>query len=341
MRIKIEQLETATAPESVLSELAEYHDVLDAENIPGDPPTPVAMRIAKWRHSFARFPEFRWILREHGEIAAVGLVHYDVEENLANGMGAVHVHPTRRGRGYARLLATPVLDHLEEQGRTRFETWIKRGHPAESLAEGLGLKSVYQERRSRLLIAELDRGLMRSWVERAMERASDYELLAMESPFPEDYLGKFCAMMEIMNTAPTEDYEVDDETITPETWRDIEDNVLKSQSQIHNLTVVHKPSGDFVGFTQMKTQDLQPDLAWQWDTGVHPDHRNRGLGRWLKAAMIERIILEYPEVERVDTHNAGSNEPMLNINIAMGFEAVLEENAWQGDLGTVRERLGA
>jgi GNAT superfamily N-acetyltransferase len=104
---------------------------------------------------------------------------------------------------------------------------------------------------------------------------------------------------------------------------------------------VHKPSGEFAGYTQIKTQDLQPDLAWQWETGVDPAHRNKGLGRWLKAAMIERIISEYPAVERVDTFNAGSNEPMLNINIAMGFEPIHLSHAWQGDLATARERLRA
>ena len=341
MAAHVEHIDTTTAPESLLVELAALYDGLDAEELPGDPPTPLAKRIADWRMSFARFPINRWVLRSDGEIVGVAISQYDVEENLENGMGRIAVRPDQRGRGYGRMLATGVFDHLEKEDRTRFETWIKKGSPAEQLAERVGLKSVLSERRSRLLTAEVDRQLMRSWIDRAVERASDYELISMEAPFPEEHLQKYCDMMLIMNSAPLEDYEMEDEHITPEDWRDIEASVLAGQNSVLNLTAVHKPTGEFVGYTQVKTQGLQPELAWQWDTGVHPDHRNRGLGRWLKAAMMEKIVTEHPEVQRIDTENAGSNEPMLNINLAMGFEAIHEANAWQGDLATVRERFGA
>jgi GNAT superfamily N-acetyltransferase len=199
---------------------------------------------------------------------------------------------------------------------------------------------VLGERRSRLLLEEVDFDLMRRWIDRATERAADYTLLAMDAPYPEAALDKFCTMMQIMNTAPLEDYEMEEEHITPENWRDIEASVLQGQNQIHNLTAVHRPTGEFVGYTQLKTQGLQPDLAWQWDTGVHPDHRNKGLGRWLKAAMVMKVATEHPEVKRIDTENAGSNEPMLNINLAMGFKPIHEAGVWQGDLATARASLG-
>ena len=89
----------------------------------------------------------------------------------------------------------------------------------------------------------------------------------------------------------------------------------------------------------MINQRLEPWLAYQDDTGVDPEHRNKGLGRWLKAAMAKRFVSEFPDVTAIETGNAGSNEPMLNINIAMGFKTVLEVNAWQGDIATVREAL--
>jgi hypothetical protein len=57
--------------------------------------------------------------------------------------------------------------------------------------------------------------------------------------------------------------------------------------------------------------------------------------------MIKRIVGSHPDVSRVDTFNAGSNEPMLNINVEMGFRPIHISYAWQGDLATVRERLRA
>ena len=341
MAFEIQPVDAPTAPESLLLELAGYYEIVEAEDMPGDPPTPAEVLIAHWRHFTTQHPVFRWLLRDDDGIAAVAVATYDTAQNLENAQGRVHVHPDKRGMGYARAIATPLLDLLEKEGRHRFDTWIKQGDPAEHLVRDLGLKSVYEEKRSRLSIASLDMGLMRSWVERARDRASDYELAYYESPLPDDLLEKFCDFAYVMNTAPREDYESEDEVLTPETWRDLEEKVVASKCRLHTIIAVHRPTGDFAGYTQLKTQDLQPELAWQWDTGVDPAHRNKGLGRWLKAAMIERIVADNPRLTRVDTYNAGSNEPMLNINVEMGFEPVHISHVWQGTLSTVRERLRA
>lgn len=341
MGIEITQINTETAPEPLLRELADYYVVVEAEDRPGDPPTPYEMQLADWRNLLPHLPVTRWILRQDGYIAAVAVAVVETEQNLENGFGRIHVHPERRGQGLARRLATPMFDYLESQGRVRFDTWAKKDEPVEDLLVSLGLKSVYGEKRSRLEISELDLDLMSQWVSRAQDRASDYELRYYRSPLPEHLVEDFCDLAYIMNTAPREDYEVDDEVLTPQMWHDLEKAVAESQCQLHNLIAVHEPSGAFAGYTQIKTQDLEPDLAWQWDTGVHPDHRNKGLGRWLKADMILRIVEEFPQVSRVDTFNAGSNEPMLAINVEMGFVPIHMSNTWQGDLATVRQRFRA
>ena len=337
----IEQIDPTEAPETLLAELHDYYVVVEAEDMPGDPPTPSAVRIAGWRHVPTRFPEFRWILRDDDGIAAVAVATYDIEENLENGFGRIHVHPAKRGRGYARAIATPTLDHLEKAGRNRFATWIKEGEPAEQIARHIGLKPVIREKRSRLRTGDIDMDLMDRWIEQAGLRASDYELIYYRSPLPDDIVQKFCDLMSIMNTAPREDFVMDDETMSVENWREMESKVIDAQCRLHNLIAVHRPTGDFAGFTQIETQDLQPELGWQGDTGVDPAHRNKGLGRWLKAAMIKRVMELHPDLERVDTWNAGSNEPMLNINFAMGFEPVHVSNTWQGSLAEVRERFRA
>lgn len=341
MSREISYVDTSSAPESVLLELADYHQITEAEWLPDDPPTPRDMLLAHWRNQPSYYSVEWWLLREKDEIVALANTECDTVENLQNGFGWIHVHPDHRGRGFARELATPMFDHLEKDGRARFATATKLDTPIADRLEALGLKAALQDKRSRLSIADLDIDLMRVWAKRAQERASQYELRYYPMPIPESIIDAFCEMYSIMNTAPMEDYEQDDETLTPEMWREAEQSVLGEQSRVHNLIAVHRPTGDFAGFTQIKTQDLQPDLAWQWNTGVHPDHRNKGLGRWLKADMIQRIVTEYPAVTRVDTYNAGSNEPMLNINIAMGFEPILLTTIWQGELATVRDRFEA
>jgi hypothetical protein len=45
--------------------------------------------------------------------------------------------------------------------------------------------------------------------------------------------------------------------------------------------------------------------------------------------MLERVLQERPDVIYVDTGNAGSNRPMLAINVALGFRPHIIGGFWQ------------
>jgi len=336
------QVDPKTASDELLNAMWDTYSLLYEESHPGEPMTPLAQQVADWRSEGSDVRRLvRWIVRDGEAVVAVAVVFMDMEQNLENGFARVAVHPGHRGKGYARMLAGPVFDTLEKEGRTRLDTWVVADSPFVSLPERLGLKAVYTSRESRLNIADLDMELMDSWIDRARERASEYELVFYETPLPDDVLAKYCDLVAVMNTAPREDYQADDEVMTPENWRKIEDEVAGSQGHLNICIAVHKPTGEFAGYTSIKTQDLEPEAAGQWDTGVYSDHRNKGLGRWLKAANIKSVLERYPRVERITTDNAGSNEPMLAINIEMGFQPLQTTQAWQGDLAPARKAFGA
>jgi GNAT superfamily N-acetyltransferase len=84
---------------------------------------------------------------------------------------------------------------------------------------------------------------------------------------------------------------------------------------------------------------VHPQTVWQEATAVDPKHRDKGLGRWLKAANVLRLLDERPAARYVETWNAFSNGPMLGINIAMGFEIVNSFAAYQITTSALQERL--
>jgi GNAT superfamily N-acetyltransferase len=339
MSTRIEYLDTRSAPEQSLRALHELYLVRDEELLPGDPPVPLEQRIVDWRYLLDREAVPRWALWKGPDVVATSGMYFDLEQNLENVFGWVYVHPLHRGAGHGREIAVPMFDAAEENNRSRFAFTLSEGRPEEALTRRAGMKSAYREQVSRLLFQEVDWDLMESWVARAAERASDYELVFLPSPIDDRYLESFCDLMFIMNTAPLEAFEEEDEVMTPEMWRDLETKMELRGRQVLTYVARHKPTGEFAGFTNVAYHRLQPDLVEQWDTGVDPKHRDKGLGRWVKAAMALKLRHEYPQVRRIDTENAGSNAPMLNINIEMGFTPILVQNVWQGDLATLRENL--
>jgi mycothiol synthase len=100
------------------------------------------------------------------------------------------------------------------------------------------------------------------------------------------------------------------------------------------------PDGAAAGMTAIFVHPDRPRFAHQEDTAVVPVHRGYGLGRWLKAANLRQARGAVPEIEIVQTYNAETNGPMLDINVAMGFRPFRTYYAYQAPAGDVVGALG-
>lgn len=337
MSLPVEQIDTRTAPESILRALNELYDEWDLEWRPAEPPTPFAQRLVDWRYFRDQIDVPRWIVREGDRIVATsGLFHHRTQD-LDNSFGWVYVRPGQRGHGLGKAMLRPTIDYAVADGRKRYMTLEPTNSPHTFWPENIGVKPVYNERVSQLLTSEVDRALMREWITRASERAGDYEVRLLRSPIPDEFVEKAVTVAGVMNNAPMEDLEEDPLEWTVEEWRQLEANESKRQREVLGYFAIHKPTGNFVGYTNVAYQHLHPAMAYQWDTGVDPEHQNRGLGRWLKASMMEVLLDEYPAIEIVETENAESNDPMLNINVAMGYKPAHEQIIYQGDIANVAQ----
>jgi len=340
MATDVIEIDALAAPESLLLELHSFYVELDKEELPEDPQMPAEQRFAIWRHVPNYSVVRRWVLFDNETIVGTSVLSMNKTENLKNAYFRLYIGQNHRRKGLSRLLAEPILDVALENGRTSLTTDVTEDSEWEPKLESLGMKRSLVDKESRLMIEDVDWDLMDNWIERASERAPEYELLSLETPIPEEHLQKWCDLMLVMNTAPLEDLDWEPFTMSPEKWRSIESIDIARGNPLMAEVAVHKPTGDWVGVSEINALSHQPDLAWQGDTGVDPAHRNKGLGRWLKAAMLKRFVAAHPETERIDTENAGSNEPMLNINIEMGYRPLHVNNAWQGDTAGVRAGLG-
>jgi GNAT superfamily N-acetyltransferase len=91
----------------------------------------------------------------------------------------------------------------------------------------------------------------------------------------------------------------------------------------------HDATGALAGWTSLLFPKVRTDVAYQLGTGVEPAHRGHGLGRWVKAVNLLRLLDERPAVQRVETENATNNGPMLAINHALGFSSYRTNGVWE------------
>ena len=339
MTYPIEQIDTRTVDEAKLKSLHELYLEWDREWTPDDPPTPIAKRLVEWRHVKELEDVPRWVIWDGDRAAATAGVYLHRTQDLENAWGWIYVSASYRKRGLSRSLALKPVSYAIENGCKRIGGGVPEGSEYSVLLESAGMKKVYNERVSQLRVSDLDFEMLEGWVARASERAGDYELLFLPRPIPVEHRSRMIEVMDVMNSAPLEDLDEEPMRWDEEMLHDVERAEALKQNHIYTYVARHKPTEDFVGVTSLVFQELHPAVAHQWDTGVHPEHQNRGLGRWLKAAMALKFLGEHPDVEVIETENADSNDPMLNINVAMGFKPSMQHLVYQGPIEGVAAYL--
>jgi GNAT superfamily N-acetyltransferase len=186
---------------------------------------------------------------------------------------------------------------------------------------------------------ELDRGLISTWLARSQEIMAEFDLGFWDGAYPEDILNEVVELYELGNQTPHGDLEFEDTHVTPQELRQMENNLFSRGSQRWTFYAVDRLSGKFAGYTEAMWNPNRPQVLAQDMTGVFPQFRNKGLGRWLKAAMLDKVIRERPQVRYIRTGNADSNAAMLKINTELGFRPYIAEAWWQVELQKVLDHL--
>lgn len=317
-----------------------FKNTLRGEVLPEDPPFPYTEDVQGW-HTMPDFiEEATWAAWEGTaeRIIALGeafVYHTGDNEHVVE--FNVGVLPEHRRKGLGRHLLGLVVEFAHNhQRRLMISASNERVPASEAFLTRIGARQGLVARTNQLRLSELNRTLIDRWMAQSHSLLDNFKTGLWDNAYPEEHIVAIAHLIEeLAKDDPRDDLEVEDFNITPVILRQKERNMFATGTKRWTVYSVSRADNYLVGLTQVFWNPNRPTILKQGFTGVLPTYRNKGVGRWLKAEMMTKILRERPEVEVIRTGNANSNAPMLKINNEMGFKPYIGRAIWQVDTDTV------
>ena len=313
-----------TAPQEFWKRYHAYRRLRLAETRPDDPVQPDHLVEMDMKRENPFEIKYRYEIARDGvmlsSFAAMttkpGSPEYESNKHILWTDGSVH--PDHRRRGLGRTWIPVAIELMGRHGCTTLSmgTEEESGH---AFLKWMGAEGKFSGAENRLKVSDVDWAMMRRWAEEGPKVSPNTRLEVYDGFLPEEMWEEYCPQLTTMlNTMPWEEMDHGDIVVTPAQLAEWYER-MRMQGMVEYTMVTREPDGIISGITDMSYAPYKPKMINQGFTGVRTDARGRGLGKWLKAAMLLHVREIYPNLEWVVTDNAGSNVPMLAINTRMGF----------------------
>ena len=247
------------------------------------------------------------------------------------------VLPAYRRRGIGTALLRDAVADLVAAGRRSILIEADTGTPGAAFCDAYGMEEAQADRSSKLRLADVDRDRVAEW---AAAAHPGYRLVSWTGRCPDDLVASYGRAKQAMNDAPTGTMDWSPIEYGEQYVRDEEQTLLSRHRPFFVVAAVHEQTGDVAGFTELAVSEHSPARAQTEDTAVVPAHRGSGLGLWIKAELVRRLLAERPEVVEVVTRNGLTNDHMWRINELLGFRTYATVVERQGKVADLAARLG-
>ncbi|MBO0805906.1 MAG: GNAT family N-acetyltransferase [Nocardiopsaceae bacterium] len=255
---------------------------------------------------------------------AVGFYRLDLPDLENTGRAALDlvVHPAARRRGIGRELLRHAAERAAASGREFLDSGLLADSAGEAFAKRLGAAFTLEEVRRVQYLNKIPPGTVASLRAEAARKAAGYSLASWREPPPEEYLAGIAGVLNAFGDAPrgegVEAAAWDADRVRQRTGR----LAREGHWRAYAVAALHDESGEMAAFTRVTVDPEQPGWGHQQVTAVTRSHRGHRLGLLVKTAMLEWLADAEPELERIETGNAASNDHMIAVNEALGYEVV-------------------
>ncbi len=268
-----------------------------------------------------------WSREQTPRVLGAATVYVFLLDNLDKAWLEVAVDPAHARRGVGSALVEHACALATQQGRTVLMTdatvpvdqVADHGYRRFAERHGFTYSNVEVVRWAEVPVSEerLD-----AWAARAARKASGYRLRTLVDEMPPELAPSLGLLMGQLGVdAPTGAVDFEEEVITPGRLDERLATVRAMGRELYE-TVALDDDGQVVAQTTLVAPTDGTTDAWQWGTFVHREHRGHHLGLAVKTANLRALQAAHPEVRRLTTQNAETNDWMIAINELMGFEAV-------------------
>ena len=309
-------LDAGTATAETVAALHEVEVAALAVDEPDRPPPALADLDGLLRVSRADQRTQQWLVVDGGRPVARSWLTLPDRDNQHTAFFSATVVPADRRRGIGTALLRAGVDVLAAEGRRAVLVEAFAGSPGAAFCDAFGFEQAQADRSSVLRLAGVDRADVGSL---AAAAHPGYRLVGWLERCPDELLDSYARAKRAMNDAPTGSMDWNPLDYTGEHIRADEDVLRRRGQQWRVVAAVHEPTGEVAGLTEVIVSRWSPARAETDDTAVVPAHRGAGLGLWIKAEMVRRLLAERPDVVEVVTRNGLTNEHMWRINERLGF----------------------
>jgi GNAT superfamily N-acetyltransferase len=324
MEFKIEEYNPKEVSEEFWDRLHEYETAYDKFHNPNDPP-PNKEALIQRQKADRSHCYYMHCIALTSEDKIVGNCWFwapsetspEYEQNKHICWAGVYVLPDYCRQGIGTFLLEKVVKKAQAHDRTTIQTGTNH-ESGRAFLKKYGATFTIAGAENRLEMEDVDWDLMQSWVDEGKKR-NEGVILESFIDCPEEILEEFCEMFsEAVNMAPQGESEF--RTNIDGNLRRVYEKQNKEEGWIHQTLISRENDGRISGMTEIYYDPREGYKLRQELTGVRPEFRGRGIGKWLKAHNILYIRDTFPEVTRIITGNAEVNAPMLSINNRMGYK---------------------
>ncbi|MDT0457371.1 GNAT family N-acetyltransferase [Streptomyces sp. DSM 41527] len=282
----------------------------------------------------ARGPHSRrlaWLASDTGSLpvgtAFLRLFTAPGQEHLAE--LTLQVHPAERCRGVGSVLLDAAVAAARDNARRCVIAQAEAGSPGDHFLAARGFRKVLTLRFSRLALADVDTTALAQIIERPHP---GYRLASWTGTVPDSLAQTFAAARRAMDDMPVDDTDYGTVTWDVDRVRSAARAVAQRGDQLHTVVAIAASDDSIAGFTELVVPGSGKDDAQHYGTGVLPEHRGHGLGRWMKAESVRQAHERYPNVGGLLADTADSNASMRRINDSLGYTPTHTAHQHQLDL---------